>query len=78
MLENTSKQQHGWEKKRSWDKDTLKTALDKIMSKQISLKEPSTKYGIPKNTLHDIVASLKAGKEIELESRETMKTTRKI
>lgn len=38
------------EKKRSWDKDTLKTALDKIMSKQISLKESSTKYGIPKNT----------------------------
>lgn len=56
-------------KKGPWDKDTLKTALDKIMSKEISLREASTKYGIPKSTLHDKVDCLKIGKEIVLESK---------
>jgi len=56
-------------KKGSWNKDALKTALDKIMSKEISLREASTKYGIPKSTLHDKVAYLKIGKEIVLKPK---------
>lgn len=39
------------------------------MSKQISLREASIKYRIPKSTLHDKIVYLKAGKEIVLESK---------
>lgn len=56
-------------KKGSWDEHSLKTAVDKILSNEISLRQASSKYGIPKSTLHDKVASLKSGKEIELQPK---------
>ncbi|XP_011858337.1 PREDICTED: uncharacterized protein LOC105555900 [Vollenhovia emeryi] len=56
-------------KKRAWDQDNLKIALDKVISKKMSLREASKKYDIPKSTLHDKIRCLKSGEEISLQPK---------
>ncbi|XP_036146776.1 uncharacterized protein LOC118646934 [Monomorium pharaonis] len=56
-------------KKGSWDKDNLKTALDKVLSKKMGLREAALKYSIPKSTLHDKITCLKSGEEIALQPK---------
>jgi len=56
-------------KKGSWKEDTLKKALDAVMSKKKKIREAAVKYGIPKSTLHDKLALLKTGAEITLQPK---------
>lgn len=56
-------------KKGSWNQDSLKTALDKIMTNTMSIREASLRYNIPKSTLFDKLKSLKSGQEITLQPK---------
>jgi len=58
-----------YKKKALWDQDDLKTALNKIMSKKMSLREASLQYDIPRSTLHNKITCLKSGKEITLQPK---------
>ncbi|KAL3268751.1 hypothetical protein HHI36_007853 [Cryptolaemus montrouzieri] len=56
-------------KKGKWDQSNLQTAIDKILSKEISLREASLRYNIPKSTLHDKTSSLYRGQEVSLQPK---------
>jgi len=47
-----------------WDENNLKTSLQKILTKKISLREASSRYGIARSTLFDKVKCIKSGQEI--------------
>ncbi|GBP80965.1 hypothetical protein EVAR_54128_1 [Eumeta japonica] len=53
-------------KKRSWDQKNLQIAMDKVLCKEMSLREPSLRYDIPRSTLHDKTSLLNLGKEVSL------------
>lgn len=53
-------------KKGRWDQKKLQTAIDKILSKELSLRVASSRYSIPKSTLHDKISSIKRGEEVTL------------
>ncbi|GBP19771.1 Pogo transposable element with KRAB domain [Eumeta japonica] len=53
-------------KKRSWDQKNLQKAMDKVLSKEMSLREASLRYDIPRSTLHDKTSLLNLGKEVSL------------
>lgn len=56
-------------KKGKWDQKSLQTAIDKILSKELSLGVASLRYNIPKSTLHDKVSALKRGEEVTLQPK---------
>ncbi|XP_060801897.1 uncharacterized protein LOC132902098 [Amyelois transitella] len=39
-------------KKGSWDPQSLQTAIDKVMSKELSVRQAAMRYNIPKSTIH--------------------------
>ncbi|KAL3279370.1 hypothetical protein HHI36_016880, partial [Cryptolaemus montrouzieri] len=65
-------------KKGKWDQSNLQTAIDKMLSKEMSLRDASLCYNIPKSTLHDKTSSLNRGQEVslqpKLEEKENEKT----
>ncbi|XP_066600972.1 uncharacterized protein [Prorops nasuta] len=44
----------------------MKKAIDKVLSRELSLRKSSIIYNIPKSTLHDYIKTLKRGEEIKL------------
>jgi len=56
-------------KKKTFDKNNLKTALQKILTKKISLREASFRYGIARNILFDKVKCIKSDQEITLQTK---------
>lgn len=56
-------------KKGKWDQQSLKTAMDKILSKEMSLREASSRYNVPKSTLHDKITALNGGDEVTLQPK---------
>jgi len=47
----------------------LKTAFKKILTKKISLRETSSRYGIVRSTSFDKIKCIKSGQEITLQSK---------
>ncbi|KAL3280910.1 hypothetical protein HHI36_004137 [Cryptolaemus montrouzieri] len=56
-------------KKGKWNQCNLQTAIDKILPKEMSLREASLRYDIPKSTLHDETSSLNRGQEVSLQPK---------
>lgn len=53
-----------WGKYRNnWDDEDMKLAMDKVISKEITVRAASARYGVPKSTLGDLVKNLLTGKE---------------
>ena len=44
----------------------FRTALNKILTKELNLRKASVRYNIPKSTLHDKASALKRGEEVTL------------
>lgn len=59
----------GPKNKGNWDQKKLQTALDKVLSNELSLREASMRYNIPKSTLHDKTLAIKRGTEISLQPK---------
>lgn len=53
-------------KKGNWDQKSLQKAIDKVLSKEMSLREASLRYDVPKSTLHDKTSLLNRGQEVTL------------
>lgn len=56
-------------KKAKWEPKNLQIAVDKIMSKELSLRTASAQYNIPKSTLHDKISALNRGEEVSLKPK---------
>jgi len=56
-------------KKDLWDKNNLKTAFQKILTKKISRRKASSRYGIARSTLFAKIKCIKSGQEITLQSK---------
>ncbi|KAL3270183.1 hypothetical protein HHI36_009240 [Cryptolaemus montrouzieri] len=56
-------------RKGKWDQSNLQTAIDKILSKEMSLREASLRYKIPKSTIHDKTSSLNRGQKVVLQPK---------
>ncbi|CAG4946049.1 unnamed protein product [Colias eurytheme] len=57
-------------RKRSWK--NLRTAMDKVLSKELSIRQAAMRYNIPKSTLHDKITRKKAlneGEAIKMEPK---------
>ena len=50
-----------YEKEGKWNQESLRTALNKILTKELNLRKASVRYNIPKSTLHDKASALKRG-----------------
>jgi hypothetical protein len=56
-------------KKGQWVQQSLQTAIDKVLTKEMSLREASSRYNIPKSTLHRKTSSLNRGREVSLQPK---------
>ncbi|KAL3267912.1 hypothetical protein HHI36_007050, partial [Cryptolaemus montrouzieri] len=56
-------------KKGKWDQSNSQTAIDKILSKEMSLRKASLRYNIPKSILHDKTSSLNRGQEVSMQPK---------
>lgn len=56
-------------KKGKWDQTSLQTAIDKVLSKELSLRDASSRYNIAKSTLHDKTSALNRGEEVTLQPK---------
>nr|CAD7261647.1 unnamed protein product [Timema shepardi] len=66
-------------KKGKWDQTSLQTTITKILTKELTLREASSRYNIPKSTLHDKTSALNRGEEstattCDLEETKTLRT----
>lgn len=50
-------------KKGKWESENLKLAVDKVMNQNMTIREASERFSVPKSTLFDKVKLLKEGKE---------------
>lgn len=53
-------------KKGRWNPENLKVAIEKVISKKMSLREAASRYSIPTTTLYDKLKLIKEEKEVEL------------
>lgn len=56
-------------KKLSWSVERIIAATNKVLAKEMTIREAAIAYGIPKSTLHDKTTSIKSGKETLLEPK---------
>ncbi|CAG9584394.1 unnamed protein product [Danaus chrysippus] len=56
-------------KKGSWEPQSLRTAIDKVMSKELSVRQAAMQYNIPKSTIHDKIKALNRGEEVTMKPK---------
>lgn len=56
-------------KKGSWEPQSLQTAIDKVMSKKLSVRQAAMQYNIPKSTIHDRIKALNRGEEVSMKPK---------
>ncbi|KOB76398.1 hypothetical protein OBRU01_03861 [Operophtera brumata] len=69
VLENKRMEMEEKKKKGNWDEKSLQIAMDKVLSKEMSLREASLRYDIPKSTLYDKTSLLNRGQEVSLKPK---------
>lgn len=55
-----------WEvlkRKRKWNQQSIQTTVDKVLCKERSIREASSRFNIRKSTLHDKILALSRGKK---------------
>ncbi|XP_038221604.1 uncharacterized protein LOC119839407 [Zerene cesonia] len=53
-------------KKGSWEPANLQTAIDKVISKELSIRQAALRYNVPKSTIHDKIKALNRGEEVTM------------
>ncbi|KAF9411499.1 hypothetical protein HW555_009740 [Spodoptera exigua] len=53
----------------SWEPQSLQTAIDKVMSKELSVRQAAMRYNIPKSTIHDKIKALNRGEEVTMKPK---------
>lgn len=56
-------------KKGSWEPQSLQTAIDKVMSKELSIRQAAMRYNIPKSTIYDKIKALNRGEEVTMKPK---------
>lgn len=56
-------------KKLLWSVERMTAAINKVLAREMTIREAADAFGIPKSTLHDKTVSLKSGKETLLEPK---------
>lgn len=53
-----------------WSKESMKKALQKVLTKEAGYKKTALRYGIPKTTLIRYVKKINNGEEVKINSRQ--------
>ena len=53
-------------KRGEWSKISMKTAIDKVLSKDIGYRKAASGYGVPQTTLERYVKRMKEGGEVTI------------
>ncbi|XP_026728373.1 uncharacterized protein LOC113494293 [Trichoplusia ni] len=56
-------------KKGSWESQSLQTAIDKVLSKKLSVRQAAMQYNIPKSTIHDKIKAINRGEEVTMKPK---------
>lgn len=56
-------------KKGSWEPQSLQTAIDKVLSQEMSVRQAAMVYQVPKSTLQDKLKALKRGDEVSMKPK---------
>lgn len=51
-------------KRAEWSQQSMKAAIDKVLSKESGYRKAALKYGVPQTTLERYVKKIKQGEEI--------------
>lgn len=49
-----------------WEENNMKEAVEKVRNKEMTIREASERYSVPKSTLGDKVKSYAESKEVEM------------
>lgn len=52
----------------NWEEDMMVLAVNKVRNKEMSIREASTRFNVPRSTLGDRIKALKGGKEVPLKA----------
>lgn len=66
MMTNDKGEDKAKKKKGTWDPDNMHTAVKMVLSKQMSSRQASDKYEVPRTTLDDRIRAIKNKKEVSI------------